>query len=69
MSRFLLVVLADDLATHLQTRTGAWLLLKSVPGVESVDDLEIISQETLDAILLKPLEKPRKKRAAARTCA
>ena len=72
MSRFLLVVLADDLAAHLQTRGGAFRLLLRTPGVDSVTDLQIISQETLDCILLKPtplLEKPRKRRSTPRTCA
>jgi len=63
-SPFLLVVLADDLAAHFQTRGGAFRLLLAVPGVESVTDLQFISQETLDAILLKPVppDKPRTSR-------
>lgn len=61
MSRFLLVVLATDLAAHRQTREGAFILLKDVPGVVQVTDLDYVSQETLDAILLKPEPAKRKR--------
>jgi hypothetical protein len=67
MSRWLLVELAEDLAAHYQTRTGAWLSIKQVAGVRSLTDLEVVSQETLQAITLPPQSAPppKKKRGQA----
>ena len=56
MSRFLLVVLEEDLAAHYTTRTGVWASLKQVSGIQSITDLSAISQTTLDLVLLKPTE-------------
>ena len=52
MSRFWLVELEEDLAALYTTRTGVWCGVKSVNGVKSVTDVEVISRGTLDALLL-----------------
>jgi hypothetical protein len=54
MSRFLLVELEPDLAERMTTQIGVWNSLKLVNGVRSITDLALISQPTLDAIMLKP---------------
>ena len=56
MSRFWLVELDEDLESHLTTRTGVWCGIKSVNGVKAVTDMEVISQATLDELLLPPGE-------------
>jgi hypothetical protein len=66
VSRWLLVELAEDLAAHYQTRTGAWLSIKQVAGVHSLIDLEMVTQETLRVITLPPSEVPVKKPRRAR---
>jgi len=62
VGRWLLVELAEDLAAHYQTRYGAWLLIKQVPGVASIADMDIVSQELLDELLLVPAPENRIKR-------
>ena len=54
MSRFWLVELDEDLESHFTTRTGVWCGIKGVNGVKAVTDMEVISQATLDDILLPP---------------
>ena len=54
MSRFWLVELDEDLESHFTTRTGVWCGIKSVNGVKAVTDMEVISQATLDELLLPP---------------
>ena len=64
MSRFWLVELDDDLASKFTTRTGVWCGIKDVNGVRSVTDMEVISQVTLDELLLpaeQSLVRPRKR--------
>ena len=54
MSRFLLVVLAEDLehGPFPTTRNGAFTSIRSVNGVECVADLEVISPQTLEQWML-----------------
>jgi hypothetical protein len=54
VSRWWLVELEPDLESHFTTRTGVWCGIKSVNGVKAVTDMEVISQTTLDDILLPP---------------
>ena len=54
MSRFWLVELDEDLASKFTTRTGVWCGIKSVNGVKAVTDVEVVSQITLDEMLLPP---------------
>jgi hypothetical protein len=54
MSRFWLVELDDDLESQFTTRTGVWCGIKSVNGVKAVTDMEVISQTTLEELLLPP---------------
>jgi maleate cis-trans isomerase len=61
MSRYLLVVMHEDLALldparerFPTTHDGVLISCKNVNGVESVTDLGAISQETLDQILMQP---------------
>jgi len=67
VGRWLLVELAEDLAAHYQTRDGAWLLIKRVPGVVSIADMDIVSRELLDELLLVPAPanriKPKKRKS------
>lgn len=69
MSRWLLVELAEDLAAHRTTRTGAWLSISQVAGVVRLSDLEVVSMETLKQITLPPeqtlLAPPRRARKAS----
>ena len=55
MSRFLLVVLAEDLGHPFRfptTRDGAFTSIRCVNGVECVADLEVISPRTLEQWML-----------------
>ena len=52
MSRFWLVELHEDLAGHHTTRTGVWCGIHQVNGVDKITDMEVISQETLNELLL-----------------
>jgi len=61
MSRFLLVVMEEDLSLYdpghkrwPTTHDGVLLSVSAVNGVKSVTDLVGIAQATLDTILLKP---------------
>ena len=54
MSRFLLVTMYEDLASRYTTHDGVLLSCKLVNGVESVTDLGMIDQTTLDLILRPP---------------
>jgi len=54
VSRYLLVVLREDLAKVGTTHNTAVLAVGQCNGVESVTDLSAISQTTLDALLLPP---------------
>ena len=56
MSRFWLVELDEDLASKFTTRTGVWCGIKGVNGVKAVTDMDVISQATLDELLLPPGE-------------
>lgn len=62
MSRFLLVTMHEDLASHYTTHDGVLLSCKLINGVESVTDLGMIDQTTLDAILRKPEASTRNRR-------
>jgi hypothetical protein len=54
VSRFWLVELHEDLAAHSTTRTGVWCGIHGVNGVDKITDMEVISQETLNELLLAP---------------
>ena len=44
--------LHEDLAAHQTTRTGVWCGIHQVNGVDKITDMDVISQETLDELLL-----------------
>ena len=56
MSRFWLVELQEDLDARGTTRTGVWCGIHQVNGVDSITDMDAITQATLDLILMKPTE-------------
>jgi len=62
MSRFLLVELDQDLAEHFTTRDSVLRVISHTPGVRQVIDLSVISQATLDLLLLaEPVEVQRRR--------
>jgi hypothetical protein len=56
VSRFWLVELEPDLAAHSTTRTGVWCSLKGVNGIRAITDMEVVSQATLDELLLPAVQ-------------
>jgi hypothetical protein len=66
MSRFLLVELEPDLAEHQTTRESVFRAISMTSGVRQVIDLSVISQTTLDHILLaEPVAVQRRRRRPA----
>jgi hypothetical protein len=63
-TRFLLVAIDADLDR--ERRDAIFSAVKRISGVAMVADLSIISQETLDAILLEPARKVRAPRRGGR---
>jgi hypothetical protein len=64
LSRFLLVELEPDLAEHQTTRESVFRAISMTSGVRQTIDLSVISQTTLDQILLaEPVAVQRRRRA------
>ncbi len=63
MRRALVVTLADDL--HPSRVTGLFAAIRLLPGVELVANLDSITRETLDLLLMQPepaVQKPRERK-------
>lgn len=58
--RYLLVVLAPDLAEHMTTFQGVWAGIITRAGVTEVGDLAYISATTLDRIMGLPPTAPKR---------